>query len=434
VCIDDSSLGPEFNASVCRWWWSGEGLLYQVLAGPVFNNLYPIAGVFTGFLADLGSRKVFLVISLVFWSIATGLTGFAQTYWHLVVLRALLAIGAAGCSPFALSIIGDYFPTELRGTAIGIYYFGIYIGYSLSFAIGNSIAQTLGWRWVFFISGIAGVAVAPIVLFTVREPERKSNKTKTDAKTKPDDKISLSQRFFLLLVTFIMPGMFVLCLAGSIRNAGGYVWAYNTQIFFEKFYSKDTIRNFMSWIPLVGGSLGAVFGGVISDALVKGRGPVARIWVLFISQVAAAPFAAGALFLPYPWCFLSLIPSNIIGEMWIGVTSAIIVDLAPAKIRTASLGLYLFIITVIGGNFNLLVSPITNGFEHHLGKILSLRLTLLLTFPTLYVIGSALFLLSFFLMKIDLRLKPEVEHYILTPVSQSRPGEGEEGEDGKKVT
>ena len=175
---------------------------------------------------------------------------------------------------------------ELRGTAIGIYYFGIYIGYSLSFAIGNSIAQTLGWRWVFFISGIAGVAVAPIVLFTVREPERKSNKTKTDAKTKPDDKISLSQRFFLLLVTFIMPGMFVLCLAGSIRNAGGYVWAYNTQIFFEKFYSKDTIRNFMSWIPLVGGSLGAVFGGVISDALVKGRGPVARIWVLFISQAS----------------------------------------------------------------------------------------------------------------------------------------------------
>ena len=149
-------------------------------------------------------------------------------------------------------------------------------------------------------------------------------------------------------------------------------------------------------------------------------------------QVAAAPFAAGALFLPYPWCFLSLIPSNVIGEMWIGVTSAIIVDLAPAKIRTASLGLYLFIITVIGGNFNLLVSPIKKGFEQHLDDVLSLRLTLLLTFPALYVIGSALFLLSFFLMKIDFRLKPKVEHYVMTSVSHRWEGEGEEEEEGEK--
>ena len=92
ACVEDSYL-EEFNISACRWWWSGEGFVYQVVAGPVFNNLYPLAGVFTAFLADFGNRKVFLVISLIFWSLATGLTGFAQTFWHLVVLRALLAIG-----------------------------------------------------------------------------------------------------------------------------------------------------------------------------------------------------------------------------------------------------------------------------------------------------------------------------------------------------
>ena len=79
--------------------------------------------------------------------------------------------------------------------------------------------------------------------------------------------------------------MFILCIAGGIRNAGGYVWAYNTEIFFETFYTKETINRFMSWIPLVGGSLGAVAGGVISDLLVKGHGTLARIWVLVVSQV-----------------------------------------------------------------------------------------------------------------------------------------------------
>ena len=106
-----------------------------------------------------------------------------------------------------------------------------------------------------------------------------------EEKNKEEEKISIFQRFVLLLVTFIMPGMFVLCIAGGIRNAGGYVWAYNTEIFFLKFYSAHTINSFMSWIPLVGGSLGAITGGVISDVLVKNRGTTARIWVLIISQV-----------------------------------------------------------------------------------------------------------------------------------------------------
>lgn len=66
---------------------------------------------------------------------------------------------AAGCTPFAVSIIGDYFSADLRGTAISIYYFGIYIGYSLAFAIGNGIVDVLSWRWVFFISGLAGELV-----------------------------------------------------------------------------------------------------------------------------------------------------------------------------------------------------------------------------------------------------------------------------------
>lgn len=378
------------------------------MAGPVFNNLYILAGIFAGFLADFGRRTVWLVLSLVFWSLATGCTGFVNAYWQLVVLRALLAIGAAGCSPFAVSILADYFPPEFRGTSVGFYYWGIYIGYSLSFLIGNSIQESLGWRWVFFLSGIIGVAVAPVVLFTVKEPARTGN-VAVD-KTDQQKKVSFKKRLLLLLRTFIMPGMFMLCLAGGIRNAGGYVWGYNTEIFFIKSgYSTTTIKNFMSWIPLVGGSLGAIVGGLISDILVKGRSPYMRIWVLIVSQLAAAPFALGALFLPYPWCFLSLLPSNIIGEMWIGVTTAIVVDLAPSRVRTGAVSIYLFIITLIGGNFNLLIPPILDAIHQHLPYLTSYRITLSLTFPGVYALSSVLFMVTFVLMRGDLRRKQKLE-------------------------
>ena len=80
------------------------------------------------------------------------------------------------------------------------------------------------------------------------------------------------------------------------------------------------------------------------------------------------------------------------------------------------------------------MEPIRQGFAQHFGSITSLRLALLFTFPALYLIGSALFLLSFFLMKLDHTMKSNVEHYVLTGVSQrERQGEGEgEGEEERK--
>ena len=64
------------------------------------------------------------------------------------------------------------------------------------------------------------------------------------------------------------------------------MWAYNTQPYFDAAgVSKETTGSFMSWIPLVGGSLGVLFGGFISDRIVKRRGLYARIFVLVASQV-----------------------------------------------------------------------------------------------------------------------------------------------------
>ena len=97
--------------------------------------------------------------------------------------------------------------------------------------------------------------------------------------------VALKIKLVLMLKTFLHPSLIMLFMAGSIRNAGGYVWAYNTQPYFNKYYPETDVGKYMSWIPLVGGSLGVVFGGFISDRLVKNRGSYARVWVLVGSQV-----------------------------------------------------------------------------------------------------------------------------------------------------
>ncbi len=70
---------------------------------------------------------------------------------------------------------------------------------------------------------------------------------------------------------------------------------------------------FFSTLTLYLCNLGVVFGGFISDRVVKRTGPHGRIWVLALSQIISSPFAAGVLFLDPPYCYFSLLPNYIIG-------------------------------------------------------------------------------------------------------------------------
>lgn len=108
-----------------------------------------------------------------------------------------------------------------------------------------------------------------------------------------------------------------------------------------------------------------------------------RLWVLIISQLCAAPFSACALLLPVPWAYLSLIPGNIIGEMWVGVCLALVIDLVPANMRASSLAVYFFIIANVGGNSPVLVP--------YLSSLLGEKYALMVLYPGMYVLSACLF-------------------------------------------
>ena len=91
--------------------------------------------------------------------------------------------------------------------------------------------------------------------------------------------------------------------------------------------------------------------------------------------------------------------------MWIGVTLAIVVDIVPSKIKTAAVAIYLFVITVIGGNFNLIVDPITKSINSEY----ALPIALTVTFPGLYFISSFLFLATFFVVRYDIKRRARLE-------------------------
>ena len=97
-------------------------------------------------------------------------------------------MGTYSLSPSAYSLIADYFPKEKLGEAIAFYGMGIYLGSGLAYVIGGRaityVRETVAWQlplvgtiepWqkVFFLVGLPGMLVVPVLLLTVREPLRR---------------------------------------------------------------------------------------------------------------------------------------------------------------------------------------------------------------------------------------------------------------------
>ncbi|XP_043196131.1 MFS-type efflux pump MSMEG_3705-like [Amphibalanus amphitrite] len=422
TCI---SLVDAGNSAGCKWDYTGTGTEYDLLAGPIFVLVFTIAGVPLGIAADLYNRKLLLCGCLFVWSTCVVLTGLAEQYWQLAALRFGVGFGEAGCTPFATSLLADYFSPELRGTALGVYNWGIYFGYSLSYAVGDFITEAdimgMGWRWAYFLSGSPGILLSFLMLFTLREPPLTDLPPPSDSSTSQD---SLFGRLPHLLRMFFRPSILLLSLAGAIRNAAGYVWSYSAETYFESTgQTPAQIGTYMSWIPMVSGSVGVLVGGFVSDRVVSRVGPHGRVWVIVASQLLAAPFVFCVLFLEPPWAYICLIPTYIIGEVWVPITLVVLVELVPAEVRTSAVALYFFITTNIGGNMPLLLNPVKQAFKNAgYTEVEALRNTLYLFFPGEYILGAIVYVLALLALRRDLR-KAQTEQ---TPSKRSSlDGKGE---------
>ena len=95
LLVYSCALETDVNGThgVCKWDHNGQGLQYEILAGPVFIVVYTLAGIPISILADFSNRCNLLLAGLTLWSAMTLLTGFVRRYWQLVVTRFLLGIG-----------------------------------------------------------------------------------------------------------------------------------------------------------------------------------------------------------------------------------------------------------------------------------------------------------------------------------------------------
>jgi MFS family permease len=325
----------------------------SLLMGFSFAVFYTCFGVPIGRLADTYSRRWVIAIGLVLWSVFTTGCGLASTFTQLLILRMGVGVGEAALSPAAYSLISDFFPRERLATAISVYATGIYIGMGLSYMLGGVVVgwaetqpdwhlplvgATHAWQLIFFVIGLPGVALAPL-LVTIREPRERQ--AQAAAPTRDVVAYILQNRRTFLLHNF---GFALISLA-----------AYATLGWVPEFYRRHfhwdirTAGLVYGAIVSLGGIVGLVGAGRIADR-VFATGRRAAVFIVAAGIAALLVPLNVALFLAPSagWATAWLVLQSVLFAAPFGMAPTAIQQMMPPTMRGQASAVYLFFSALIG--------------------------------------------------------------------------------------
>jgi DHA2 family multidrug resistance protein len=136
-----------------------------VVTGYVIANVIIIP--LTAWLGDYFGKKTYFIFSLVGFTIASVLCGFAVNLPMLAAARILQGLCGGGLLAKAQAILFETFPPHQHGQAQAVFGMGIIIGPAIAPTLGGWLTDTLSWRWIFFVNlpiGIVAVLMAQMFL------------------------------------------------------------------------------------------------------------------------------------------------------------------------------------------------------------------------------------------------------------------------------
>lgn len=325
-----------------------------LMGGVAFAALYTTLGVPLAWLADRVSRTWIMTAALTVWSGFTVACGFAGGFWSLFLSRMGVGVGEAGGVAPAYSLIADYFPKEQRARALAVYSFGIPLGTALGVLFGGLIAAYVNWRVAFIVVGLAGVALAPIFKWVVKDPPRggMDREPQTLASGEAAPLVAPKAPAFGQVLSTILPkpSFWLLSFGAACSSICGYGVAFWLPTFFQRSFGLSLTDRalFYSALSLIGGVAGIWLGGVLAD----------RFGARNKAAYALAPAICFLVALP---CFLLamnvnsmvlaflvfLIPTGL-NLAWLGPVVAAVQHLAPASMRTTTSALFLLINNLLG--------------------------------------------------------------------------------------
>ncbi len=145
-------------------------------------------------LADTIGRRSIYIIDIALFAAGSLIVAMSPNFSILLLGRAIQGFGSGGIFPVASAVIGDTFPQEKRGSALGL----IGAVFGIAFIIGPIIAGVLlmfSWHWLFIIN-------LPIAFFIIAGSTKLLNNSNKETKGKFDLRGMLLLGIILASITY----------------------------------------------------------------------------------------------------------------------------------------------------------------------------------------------------------------------------------------
>ncbi|KHD84279.1 MFS transporter [Heyndrickxia ginsengihumi] len=136
--------------------------------------------IILSFLADKFGRKLLIIISIIFFSLATVISGFANNETMFSWCRFLAGIGFGGALPSVISLLTEYIPKSSKNKAITLALCGNQVGGILAPLVGMIFLTSSGWRPVLWFSIIPLLLIPFIIKSLPESPQFLIRKGKID--------------------------------------------------------------------------------------------------------------------------------------------------------------------------------------------------------------------------------------------------------------
>ncbi|MDP3492569.1 MAG: MFS transporter [Hyphomonadaceae bacterium] len=338
-----------------------------MLTGLAFAVFYTTFGIPLAWMADRVRRVWIIAACCTVWSLFSAACGLANNFLQLALARMGVGVGEAGGNPSSYSLISDYFPSERRGMALGLYQLGLPLGSTAGLAAGGWIAAEHGWRVAFFSVAAPGVLLALLLVLVVREPQRGALDRPANGQAhEPTPPLMRGIAAFLGDPVLRSTTVATCCAAFILYAFISWAPAFLMRV---RGMSLTDIALYYSLTSGAGAVVGTLGGGLLVDRL---RRWSMRAYALTpgVAFLAALPLFLGFLWAP-TWqsamIFLGLLSSLL--NIYQAPILTIVQNTAPPARRAVSAAMMLFIVNLVGlGCGPLLVGMISDHVSAEYGE------------------------------------------------------------------
>lgn len=148
----------------------------------IFLAGWALGGLLFGVLADKWGRTRTLVVTILIYSLFTGLTAFCQEPWQVAVARFITALGIGGEWAAGAALVAEVLPDRSRAGGAAVLQSAAAFGPALA-AVAQLLLKNQSWHFMYWV-GIVPALVCVGIRLWVKEPEA-SEKVRVEAHANP---------------------------------------------------------------------------------------------------------------------------------------------------------------------------------------------------------------------------------------------------------